>query len=817
MKFFDINQPKNVCSRFSNDVITLDETFPVTFGGFAAQVVSFLSVIGVMAYIFPVSLAGFPVLALGSVLVYNQVANESLVLQKIQTNVLANTLSLMNTCFSGRVSFRVFQKINAFLGCFENQQVFESSTVFATRMLQVWIFAALQLLVAFYFFGASILALFLGGNFGGLFLVYGLQLGNAVTSMVQSALLCQRIFIGVSRVLEYSELPPESFSALEPPANWPSAGNIELSNLSFSYAENLPLVLKNVSIAFKSGTSSGIVGRTGAGKSSVFLSLFAMYKISGCVSIDGFDVRMFEPDSMRFRLSFVPQEPIFFQGSIRQNLDPDGVVSSDEINRFLECVGFQGANLDKSVPENRGDAQKLSLVRGLVKRSKVICIDEGSAALEKEANGKVTNLLIELPATKILIAHQLESVMKCDRIVVLDKGRVIEIDQPKALVDKESVFKTLVQASGLESGQKLENLAGEKKEIIGCFICRQSFSKLQTKVECKVCSQLVCSWCSEYSRCMYCWTTAEKERDFAFVIHGAKRQSEKMVFPCNNCSLPFTQECCKCYNFYCAKCLIHFRDIWGTKTSQVCKICWPILKEEFKSELNNELSNELNAEIFQRDNSPSLGIECAIGTCLICRKKGVNQKCHGCSSFVCGICSGFVHAPEVSRFCLSLLCSQCVKVKTTKRQLFGEPCGFFALTELQARIIEDNKSCSICTSIVHFFLQPYLCTQCESVVCRKCFSTNVCENCQQGRTKKVSAEVLICDECKEACPVASIVWLNDRRFHPECVVHYRKKGGLFCAFCNQLALLSQGTCIFNGQTVHNSCLVPFKKQQAQVM
>jgi hypothetical protein len=331
---------------------------------------------------------------------------------------------------------------------------------------------------------------------------------------------------------------------------------------------------------------------------------------------------------------------------------------------------------------------------------------------------------------------------------------------------------------------------------------------LQTKVECKTCSQLVCSWCSEYSMCMYCWTKAEKDKDFAFVVHGAKRQSEKMALPCKSCSLPFTQECCKCHKFYCSRCVIHFRDIWGTKTSQVCKSCWPILKEEFKSEGDNES----NPEIFQGENSPSIDVECAVGTCLTCRRKGVNQKCHGCSSFVCVMCSGFVHAPEVSRFCLSLLCFQCVKVKTTKRQLFGEPCGFFALTESQAKMIEDNKICSVCSSTVHFFQQPYLCTQCESVVCRKCFASNVCENCEQGRTK-VSGDVLICDECQEACPVARIVWLNDRRFHPECVVHYRKKGGLFCAFCNQVALQSQGTCIFNGQTVHNSCLVPFKKQQ----
>lgn len=215
--------------------------------------------------------------------------------------------------------------------------------------------------------------------------------------------------------------------------------------------------------------------------------------------------------------------------------------------------------------------------------------------------------------------------------------------------------------------------------------------------------------------------------------------------------------------------------------------------------------NEGCAEIFQAENSPVVESECAVGTCLICRKKGVNQRCSGCSSFVCAKCSGFVHAPEISQFCLSLLCSQCLKVKTTKRQLFGEPCGFFALTESQAKMIEQNKTCSVCSSIVHFFQQPYLCMQFEGVVCRKCFSNNVCENCQQGRTKKkVSDEALICDECKEACPVTSIVWPNDRRFHPECVVQYRKKGGLFCAFCNQPALQSHGTCIFNGQTQFKS-------------
>jgi ABC-type multidrug transport system fused ATPase/permease subunit len=813
MNFFDMNQPKNVCSRFSNDVRTLDDIFPLSFSNFLIACVTFLSVIAVMAYIFPISLVGFPILVFSCLFVYFQVADETFVLQKIQTNVLANSLSLINTCFLGRVSFRLFGNRTSFIRLFERQLQIESSIAFAVRMLQAWISASLQLLVAIYFFGASMIAIFLGGSFGGLFLVYGLQLGNVIAETVRSALYCQRIFIGVSRVLEYSELLPESLSSLEAPSNWPSEGRIEFSNVSFSYAEHLPLVLKNLSIAFRSGTSSGVVGRTGAGKSSVFLALFGMYKISGCVSIDSFDVRQFEPDSMRFRLSFVPQEPTFFQGSLRQNLDPEGVAITANIYELLDCFGIVSTNLDGQIPENRGDLQKLSLVRGMLKKSKVVCIDEGSAALEREASEKLTILLMQLPSTKIIIAHHLEAVMKCDQIVVLDKGRVVEIDHPKALVDKQSVFRALVQAGGDATGNKLESLASERKEITGCFICRQAYSKLQTKVECKRCSQFVCCWCAEYRVCMYCWANSEKEKDFIFAVNAARRPSEKKGFPCQNCSLPFTQECAKCSKFFCGKCLIRFRDIWGTKTSNACKECWLMLKEEF-SEIDQD---ESGAEIFQGDNFIPLESDCAFGTCLICRKKGVNEKCRGCSSFICGSCSGFVLAPDLSSTRLVLLCSSCMRVKPIMRQLFGEPCGFFTLTDWQAKLIEDKQMCSACSSVLHFFQQPYSCSRCENVVCRHCYKNSVCENCQEGRTGKNLSEVLICDECGNACPIKSVVWLNDRRFHPECVVNFRRKGGVLCAFCNQVALQSQGTCIFNGKSVHNNCLVPFKKQQAQML
>ena len=811
IRFFDEKSPKTICSRFSNDVRMLDDTFPIGFAIFIASLISMISILVVMCYIFPLSLIGAPVLVGLILIIFFRISHINSFSQRLSTNVSTESLSMLNTCFSGRVVFRSFQRDSQIIADFINQLQLSVSATYAARMVKVWFSMRLQFFVRCYFLATSILSIFLRGNLGGLFLTFGLQLGSLAIGTVSSGLMLKKYLVNLVRVMEFGDLEPESRSDVLPPSNWPASGKVEIFNLSLRYSPNLPFVLKHISLLISPNSSTGIVGRTGAGKSSIFLALFGLYKIEGQIKVDGLDLLSFNLNAMRFQLSIIPQEAIFFNGSLRKNLDPEGTVNSDELLALLENFQLSKQNMDSEMQEligNRGLAQKYSFVRALAKQGRLLFIDEGTSSLESDARKIVSQVLEQTAKTKILVAHQLETVMKCDQIIVLDSGRVVEFDQPALLIQKQGFFQSLVKA-GAES-DLLELIGEEKGSNHCCFICRNDFSNQRRITDCKTCVQKVCQYCSYVGKCMYCFNPADRE--YYFALSAAVRPSEKLLLPCSNCKKIFSTICCRCDNLFCDECSIYFRDIWDTKSSASCKSCWPALGDFFLS----KDETEGRAEIIQGDSFSLPPSEYVMGTCTVCRKKGVNLKCSGCLSFICSVCSGYVCVPLKSNRHMQLLCLICLKVEKFSRQLFGDPPGFLSLTLDQEHQINSKVQCNSCSEVMDFFLQPYNCERCNKFSCRKCFAGMVCAKCSSGKNFDNPDERLVCDECGVFVLEKDAVWMNENRFHPKCVALYRKQNTKICAECGQMALFSQRTCLFNGCLLHDSCLVSFKKRQTSV-
>ena len=298
----------------------------------------------------------------------------------------------------------------------------------------------------------------------------------------------------VERIQEYiNDIKEESAveTAVDPAANWPQTGEIDVDGLALRYAPNLPLVIKGISFHVNSGEKVGVVGRTGAGKSTIITSLFRFLEPEqGKIVIDGVDISKIGLNSLRRGLAIIPQEPTLFAGNLKTNLDMFdessdidiyeslrrvGLISKDEFNS-LKTVIESGQSLDEfnktkanssentnkftdlcaEVSEDggnlsQGERQLICLARSLLKHPKILLLDEATASIDYETDAMIQNTIREefAESTILTIAHRLKTIIDYDKILVLDHGTVKEYDHPYNLITKMgSEFRSMCQDTG---------------------------------------------------------------------------------------------------------------------------------------------------------------------------------------------------------------------------------------------------------------------------------------------------------------------------------------------------------------------------------
>ncbi len=389
----------------------------------------------------------------------------------------------------------MFDKIDAHAGAFWHIWLF--NRWLALRLN--WMGAVFAILVA-----AVIVFSGIEPSLAGFALSFALQYSAAVTWTARNYANVELSMNAVERVNEYSNIPTEDqSSSVKAPAAWPAEGRLEVSNLVAGYAPELPPVLKGLSFDVEKNQRIGVVGRTGAGKSSLTLALFRFLEArEGSIHIDGIDISKVSLYDLRSRLAIIPQDPVLFSGTVRSNLDPfdnhsnselydalsrvhlinsTGAMSHDEPNLTEStCTTptpptppHSNANIFQSLTSrisegglnlSQGQRQLLCLARAIVSRPKIMVLDEATSAVDM-----TTDILIQRSireefqnSTLIVIAHRLSTIVDFDKILVMSDGRQVEFDSPGSLLEREQgVFRGMVEQSGERA--RLESVIGEEK------------------------------------------------------------------------------------------------------------------------------------------------------------------------------------------------------------------------------------------------------------------------------------------------------------------------------------------------------------------
>ncbi|MCO5609705.1 hypothetical protein L7F22_063937 [Adiantum nelumboides] len=314
----------------------------------------------------------------------------------------------------------------------------------------------------------------------GLLLSYALNITSLLTSTLRLASIAENSFNAIERVGTYIELLPEGPLTIEncrPPPGWPSEGVIEYKNVVMRYRPTLPPVLVGLTLKVQPSEKVGIVGRTGAGKSSMINSLFRLVEIeNGAILIDAHEIHKFGLFDLRKSLGIIPQTPVLFSGTVRFNLDPFNEHNDASLWEALDRAHLKDAirrnalGLEAEVAESGenfsvGQRQLLSLARALLRRSKILVLDEATAAVDVATDALIQRTIREefKSCTMLIIAHRINTIIDCDRILVLDAGRALEMDTPEQLLsDSGSAFSRMVESTGSANAQYLKSIVLEE-------------------------------------------------------------------------------------------------------------------------------------------------------------------------------------------------------------------------------------------------------------------------------------------------------------------------------------------------------------------
>ncbi|KAG0166831.1 hypothetical protein DFQ30_006735 [Apophysomyces sp. BC1015] len=472
MSFFDTTPLGRILNRFSKDQHTVDEVLPRNFQAYVRVLFSVFATITIIAFSTPFFL--LLIIPLGFIYMYVQryYLATSRELKRLDSIGKSPIYSHFQETISGVSTIRAYEQQNRFT--YENEVKLDENqrAYYPSVSCNRWLAVRLEFLGSVIIFGAAMFAV-IGVIYGkgtidaglvGLSVSYALSVTQALNWVIRSFCEIETNVVSVERIKEYIDLPTEKYGSIRGVnPMWPEKGLIEFKDYSTRYRPGLDLALRNLSFVVAPREKIGIVGRTGAGKSSLSLSLFRIVEAAkGSIIIDGVDISSLRLFDLRSRLTIIPQDPVLFAGTVRENLDPFEAHDDVQLWHALQLAHLHdhvskldgklnGVVLEGGENFSVGQRQLICLARALLRRTTILILDEATAAIDVETDAIIQETIRRQfsNCTILTIAHRINTVMDSDRILVLDKGNIAEFDSPeKLLADKNSIFYSLSKEAG---------------------------------------------------------------------------------------------------------------------------------------------------------------------------------------------------------------------------------------------------------------------------------------------------------------------------------------------------------------------------------
>ncbi|GAB6029567.1 hypothetical protein CHUAL_005311 [Chamberlinius hualienensis] len=466
MQFFYINKTGDIINRFTKDMENIDDTFPLLMMELircGCFIVGFTVNIIYSSYISIVAVA-FCFVAMS--LIAHVYAKCNKLIKQIEAEARSPKYTYVNSTIQGLAVIRshenqdgVNNEFNRLLNYHTSAWFIMKSFVSLAGVIAEFISPIITLV---FLIIAVTVPDFLNGSKVGLGISSLLLLGNVFEHFLNQCLETDNLILSVKRIKSYIDLPAEDTLKNETAHTQKKCtlqGALSFHNVCLKYGSKT--ALKSISFDINPGEKIGIVGRTGAGKSSIATVLFRMAPFTGTVTVDGIDIQTVPLSDYRMTLSAIPQNPMILAGSIRNNLDPCNEYSDEELWSVLENVHLKssiermGSGLDSQIDHfSFGEKQLCCLARVILRQNKIIVLDEATSNVDNNVDQDIQQIIKQRfkESTILIIAHRLETIMDTDRVMVIHNGEILEFDKPSVLMcNSSSVFRKMLNQTNLNT------------------------------------------------------------------------------------------------------------------------------------------------------------------------------------------------------------------------------------------------------------------------------------------------------------------------------------------------------------------------------
>ncbi|XP_072323664.1 ATP-binding cassette sub-family C member 9-like isoform X2 [Scyliorhinus torazame] len=473
LRFFETTPVGRILNRFSSDFKTIDDQIPTNLEHLMWHIMMCLSAIVINIIVTPFFL--LPVIPLLVLYYFLQMyfRASSRELQRLDSITKSPVFSHFSETLGGLTTIRAYKHEDKFFQQILNKIDYNNVAYLYLNTVNRWLGMRLDLIGASIVFASALCSLltatlgYLPAGLVGLAILYALKMSTYLNWCVREFADMEMQMNAVERVNHYTTLPSEQqlkgsqIDTGSDLTNWPHSGEIEFNDVSVRYDEKLEPVLYKLTLKINPGTKVGICGRTGSGKSSLTLALLRIIdNFEGCIKVDGLDISSVKLDHLRKSISIIPQDPILFSGTIRFNLDPDLVHSDEELWKTLEVAQLK--SVVSELPErlntlmtegsenfSLGQKQLFCIARALIKKSKITIMDEATASVDMETDAAFQTVIRTAftNSTVLIIAHRISTIMDCERVLVMEKGQIVEDGDPQILQQSNGLFSKLVKAT----------------------------------------------------------------------------------------------------------------------------------------------------------------------------------------------------------------------------------------------------------------------------------------------------------------------------------------------------------------------------------